>query len=83
MSKEKIPVVLRYVSRKTWKRSDYADGPILAGGVRGPGWYWALIDEHGKTDDEWWFGPEPTEEMARYVAEQEQGYSIRAESRRV
>jgi hypothetical protein len=75
--KNKLEVVLRYVSRETFKRSNYKDGPCLAGAVRGSGWYWALVvDADGKTDDEWWFGPEATEEMARYAAEQEDGFRV-------
>jgi hypothetical protein len=71
----KIPVVLKYVSQKRFERADYEDEPRLAGGVNGPGWYWALVDNDGKTDDDWWFGPEPTKEMAHFTATQE-GYSI-------
>ena len=72
----KVTVALKYVSRKDFVRSDYKDGPRLAGGVNGRGWYWALVDATGKTDDEWWFGPEATKEMARWAAEQEDGYTV-------
>jgi hypothetical protein len=74
---EAVVVCLKYVSSELWNRSDGKDGPNLPGGVRdhGPGWYWALVDRHGKTDDEWWFGPEPTRELARFVAKQA-GYSV-------
>lgn len=73
---DRVTVVLRYVSQKEFERSNYKDGPRLAGGVNGRGWYWALVDADGKTDDEWWFGPEATAEMARFAAEQEDGYAV-------
>jgi len=81
MPKEIIgDVVLRYISQQEFKRLNYADGPKLAGGVNGPGWYWACFDEkRSKTDDDWWFGPESTKEMAHFVATQDQ-WAVVAES---
>jgi hypothetical protein len=70
-----MKVVLRYVSRKEFERSDYKDGPSFAGGVKGGGWYWALVDADGRTDDDWWFGPEATKKMARFVAGQD-GFAV-------
>jgi hypothetical protein len=68
----KYSVVLRYVNRRDWQRySGYCEGN-LANGVKGPGWYWACFDEKtGVTDDDWWFGPEPTKDLARFAAEQD------------
>jgi hypothetical protein len=73
---QKIKVALRYVSPRKFRHSERLGVPSIAGGVRGPGWYWALIDADGKTDDDWWFGPESTKDMARYVAEREDGYEV-------
>jgi hypothetical protein len=77
MSDRKVRVALKYVSQALIKASDYKDGPSLTNGpdMKGAGWYWALIKDDGTTDDEWWFGPESTKEMARFVAEQD-GYKV-------
>jgi hypothetical protein len=75
---DKIKVALRHVGQSEFKRSERLGVPSIAGGVNwgGPGWYWACIDDDGKTDDDWWFGPESTEKMARYVAEEIDGYEV-------
>jgi hypothetical protein len=69
--KLKPDVVLRFISREVWEGYCAHGSPSLAFGVRGPGWYWALVDAHGVTSDEYWWGPEATEDMARYIASQD------------
>jgi hypothetical protein len=55
-------IAVTRITHKQCTQSDFKDGPRLADGVNGPGWYWHF--KHDTHPDTWWFGPFCTEEWA-------------------